>query len=210
MRQNYQRQDLLPISREKLVELLPKLKEHKFESKLLNAINSEIEFENQFGYENELSDSEVLAELNSMKSHLTKATASLERLAKNKWAARRCDYFYNKANDDDMLMFQLSSSNFNEVSAPKSGYSNTLVKMTNGLDSYIEHVQPSKGRDKNLNYVHVIISILKFFELDEFPYKVSQANESRLIKLTDYLLKQDSRNLVKNAINDQDSLRESV
>lgn len=210
MSKKYKRQKLFPISREKLVELLPKLKEHKFESILLNAINSEIEFENQFGYENELSDSEVLAELNSMKSHLTKATASLESLAENKWAARRCDYFYNKANDDDMLMFQLSSSNFNEVSAPKSGYSNILVKMMSGLDSYIEHVQPSKGRDKNLNYVHVIISILKFFELDEFPYKVSQANESRLIQLTDYLLMQDSRNLVKNAIKDQDSLRESV
>jgi hypothetical protein len=207
MSHSNKRKELLALSREKLIELLPKLKEHKFEEILLNEINHGVELENKLGYKNELPDSKVLAELNRIKSYLSKATASLEYLAKNnKRADHRCDYFYNKANDEDMSMIELCLTNYDEDSASKSGYSITLVKMTNGLDSYIEHIKTSQGRDKNFNYAHLIISIIKVFQRDGFPYKVSVSSESCLIKLINHLLKIDSRHLVKNSIEYQHEL----
>lgn len=204
----YRKKKLLPLTKERLVEILPKLKGNKFESVLFNVINDSIEKYNLIGYEAALSNSEVLSELAIIKSSLDKANNHLDYLTKNKWAARKCDSFYSIANDADMLMIQLSSRNYDEVSVPNSGYSNTLLKMINGVDAYMDHIKTSKGRDKNFNHAQVIISILEVFQVDGFPYKISLSRKAGLIKLTDELLIQDSRNLVKNAQDYQYTLRE--
>jgi hypothetical protein len=202
---------LAVITSDELIKLLPKLKNHVLKDKLLTKINSEINSENQFGSETFLSNDELLKELHSIKGGLTKALKSLDYISQNKDADFRCDYFYHQGNDEDLSMIKLANKKFGEERIKNSGYAQTLKKMNNGMNSYIDHVSKelNSGRNKNFNYCQIIISAIEVFEIEGFPYSASSNPGTGLFNLMEGIIKQNPSRLIKNAIENRSTLREN-
>jgi hypothetical protein len=198
---------LVPITLSKLQKILPKLEGHKFDVKLFEVINSKINEINILSHQKNLSNNQILNELKDAKKALSKANKHIRNLSKNTFAEKKCDYFYQVVNDNDNSMVKLSLQKDIKENIEHSGCAQVIEKIENGINAYIGDIQITSGRDKNLTHIQLVISILQVFQINGFPYKITKSPSGGLVTLLDTILQQDSRNVLKNAIENQSKLR---